>query len=77
MTEFIINRYLALKLIEGKTYVYVNEEQFLHCKFLLLTIPIDEIKSFDEIESIDEAVNMLDKSLEPREGTEKKIVFTN
>ena len=65
MKEFIVNKYLTLKLIKDKTFIYVNNDKFLHCKFLLLTIPINEIKSFDEIESIDEAIEELDKGLEP------------
>ena len=64
MREFKINQYITLKLIEGKTTIFVNEEEFKQCKYLLLNIPVDEIQSLSEIESIDEAVEKLDSSKE-------------
>ena len=64
-TQFKVNEYLELRL-EGKdSIIYVNGERFDQCKFLLLDIPIDEFKSLDEIESIDEAAEKLNYSLEP------------
>lgn len=68
--EFKVNDYITLKLEvnpwEGywETVIYVNERRFDQCKFLLLDIPIEKIKTFDEIESIDEAAEKLDRSLE-------------
>ncbi len=47
-----------------ETVIYVGNKRLWHCKYLVLSIPIDQISSFDEIESIDEAVMVLDKSLE-------------
>lgn len=64
MSEFRVNEHLSLRLEEGKTNVYVNNERFRQCKFLLLNIEVDEIKTFDEIRSIDEASEKLNKSLE-------------
>ena len=64
--EFKINEYITLKLEGEKTNIYVKDQLFNQCKFLLLNIPIDKISSFDEIESIDEAVEKLDRSLEGR-----------
>ncbi|HDZ17752.1 hypothetical protein LCGC14_0903840 [marine sediment metagenome] len=70
--EFIINDYLSLKLEDGKTVIYVSGKQFRQCKFLLLDIPItdDGVKEFslDDIDSIDEAAEKLNKSLEPRKN---------
>ncbi len=66
MQEFKINDYISLKLESKKTVIYVAGEPFKQCKFLLLNIPIDEIKSFDEIESIDEAAEKLDRSMESK-----------
>ena len=63
MREFRINKYLKLRLEGDNTVIYVNDKKFQQCKFLLLNIPIDEITSFDEIESVDEAAEKLDKSL--------------
>ena len=62
--EFKVNDYLSLKLEGNITNIYVKERLFQQCKFLLLNIPIDEITSFDAFESIDEAADKLDRSLE-------------
>ncbi len=64
MKEFKVNEYLSLKLENNETIIYVKDEQFKHCKFLLLEIPVNEIKSLEDIESIDQAAEKLDKSLE-------------
>ena len=62
--EFKVNEFLTLKLENGETNIHVNGKLFRQCKFLLLNIPVNEIKSFDEIESIDEAAEKLDRSME-------------
>jgi len=64
MIEFKINDYITLKLVEDETIIYVANEPFKQCKFLLLEIPEGEIDSLDEIDSIDEAAELLDGSLE-------------
>jgi len=64
MKTFEVNKFLTLKLENGKTNIYVAGKLFQHCKFLLLEIPIEKIESLDNIESIDEASLRLDKSLE-------------
>ena len=53
MKEFKVNKYLTLKLENGETNIYIDEEMFIQCKYLLLQIPIKTISTFDEIESID------------------------
>lgn len=70
---FYVNDYLSLKLENGKTNIYVNGKKFNQCKFLLLNIPKESIASFDEIDSIDEASEKLDKSLEFRTNSHYKI----
>ncbi|KKL48171.1 hypothetical protein LCGC14_2328210, partial [marine sediment metagenome] len=47
---------------------------FDQCKFLFINIPINEIDSFDEIESVDEAAEKLDRSLEFRGGRQVDII---
>jgi len=64
MQEFKINDYLTLRLEDYNTILYVNNRRFDICKFLLLDIHIDKMSSLDEIESIDEAAEELDNSLE-------------
>ena len=73
MKEFNVNDYLSLKLENGLTVIYVKGKRFDQCKFLLLEIPIKEITPLADIESIDEAVEELDSSLEGSEGNYVKI----
>jgi len=63
--EFVINEFLSLKLENDITMVFVAEEAFHQCKFLLLEIPVNDITSLDEIKSIDEAAQELGRALEP------------
>lgn len=57
---FEINNYFTLKLEEdGKTVIYVNNQEFIQCKHLLLNIPVDEISSFEEFQSIDQFAEKL------------------
>lgn len=72
--KFEINEFLTLRLIGDKTEIYVNNECFQQCKFLLINIPEENIQNFDNIDSIDEAAEKtymidevsenLDRSLE-------------
>ena len=64
MKEFRINEYLSLRLERGKTRVYIAGQAFIQCKFLLLNIPITDLQSFDEIDSIDEVAEKVDGSKE-------------
>jgi len=62
--EFKVNDYITLKLEYGKTVIYVNNEKFLQCNYLLLEIPKNELQDFQDISSIDEVSEKLDHSLE-------------
>ena len=58
--EFRVNKYLKLKLENGKTNIYIKGELFQQCKSLLINIPAseaDEGNSFSQITSIDEAAD--------------------
>ena len=44
----------------------------MHCKYLLINIPLNKVKNYDKINSIDEAVE-----LAKRYGTEQAPVFIN
>lgn len=48
---FVINKYLTLKLIGNKTYIYVNNKKFIQCKLLLMNILQENIEDYDEIRS--------------------------
>jgi hypothetical protein len=64
MLKFQINKYLELRLEHGRTNIYVNNELFSHCKYLLLTLPLGKIKDLNTINSIDEAAMVLNRNLE-------------
>lgn len=74
MREFIINKYLSLRLEDNQTVIYVNGKQFRQCKFLILSIPIDEVASLEDITSVDEAAQTLDTSLENNDEKLKKLI---
>lgn len=63
-TIFKINEYLTLKLEGGTSNIYVRGRLFNQCKYLLLNIPVAHVKKFDNIESIDEAAEKLNRSME-------------
>lgn len=52
--EFKVNDYITLKLEGGKTYIYINEENFIICKYVFIDIPIEKAESIDKRKSIDE-----------------------
>jgi len=64
MLKFTINDLLELRLEDGKTNIYVNNQLFNHCKYILLNVPIDELKNIPRINSIDKAVEIIDERLE-------------
>ncbi|GAF70768.1 unnamed protein product, partial [marine sediment metagenome] len=64
MAEFRVNEYLSLRLEDEETVICVSRARFMQCAFLLLNINVDEVSTFDEIESIDEAAEKLDASME-------------
>ena len=71
LTQFKVNEFITLKLEKGKTVIYVNNEKFLQCKYLLIEIPKEEIKEFDYIASIDDVSEKLNHSLENSINTNK------
>lgn len=62
--EFIINNYLKLRLEDDLTNIYVGGRLFRQCKYLMLNVSLTKIRDYDYIESIDEAAEKLDSSLE-------------
>jgi len=71
--EYQINDYLTLKLESKSTTIYVDGKRFIQCKFLLLNIPPDKMRDFDDIESIDEAAERLSHNLEYQNKINYKI----
>jgi hypothetical protein len=67
MKEFQINKFLKLRLENGKTNIYVKNQLFRHCKFLMINIGPNNASNLEDVASIDEAEKILDKSLEEKE----------
>ena len=63
MKEFKVNSLITLRLIDGKTVLFVNNQEFKQCKILLLNIP-SEGQSVEEMNSIDEIAENLDFRME-------------
>ncbi|MFW9939442.1 MAG: hypothetical protein ACFFFT_00280 [Candidatus Thorarchaeota archaeon] len=60
---FKVNEFITLKLEHDITSIYIKDKRFMQCKRLVLQIPPDTRHLFEEIESIDEAVEVYKKSL--------------
>ncbi len=73
MQEFTLNKFLTLKLEEGKTVIYVNKKPFTQCKYLLLVIPLEYTDDLEDINSIDEAAEKLSHLLEEDDDFESEI----
>ena len=73
MKEFQINKFLKLRLENGKTNIYVKDQLFRQCKFLMINIGPNNASNFEDVTSIDEAEKILDKSLEEKELEEFDI----
>jgi len=71
--EYRINEYLSLKLEKGETKILVAGEEFMQCKYLLFNIPPEEMLKYDQINSIDQAKEILDRTMEGHKGTKFHI----
>ncbi len=58
-----------IPLHDYKTYIYVSGKRFQQCRFLLLDVPIDKLEVQESIDSIDEASETLNHSLEFLDGS--------
>ena len=73
MHTFKVNNYITLSLENKKTVIYVNNEEFMQCKSLLLDIPVNHIQFFDVARSIDDAAEILTWSESEQESIEYTI----
>jgi hypothetical protein len=62
--EYELNKYLKLKLENGQTNIYVNNKHFRQCLYLLLNINSTNLEDYEDVNSIDEAADKLDGSME-------------
>lgn len=69
----VLNDYLKVKYENGQTKLYINDQYFRKCKYLLLNIPEDDIDQYDDIKSIDDAEDQLSHELHGNSG--KRIQY--
>lgn len=58
MLKFKVNNYITLSLQDGATVIYVNNEEFIQCKSLLINILANNAQVYNDIGSIDEVVGI-------------------
>ena len=51
-----MNEFISLKLSSSSTWIYVNDELFSACKYLLISIPVDSMEDWDHYDSMDEII---------------------
>jgi hypothetical protein len=59
--SFTLNKYITLKLEGNKTFIYVDNKKLIHCKHIILQIPKKDISLYNNIESIDDIFQVIDK----------------
>ncbi len=66
---------LTVKLIDGESRIFIDDEELMLCKFVPLAIPAEDLPKFKNIESINDVIDHLDYSLahaDWKELSEKK-----
>jgi len=79
MLEYKVNRFIKLRLENGKTSIYINSELFKQCKYVLMSKRVNNLKDLLEIESVDDlaqkSIDDLAEDLEHSlERTEEDII---
>lgn len=64
MKEYRVNDFITLRFEDNTTAIYIKSHLFIHCKYLLLNIPLDNSEKNNEISSIDEAIARLSSAME-------------
>lgn len=59
---FVINKHITLKLKSNITGLYIDEMEFLHCKYLLLKMKPAKMEDHNNINSIDDITINLDST---------------
>ncbi|MBD3195903.1 MAG: hypothetical protein GF317_12650, partial [Candidatus Lokiarchaeota archaeon] len=68
LNSFRVNDFITLKMVGNRTNIYVKGQLFNQCKYLLLNISRSNLPQLHDIESIDDAAERLDRSMEGHEG---------
>jgi len=53
-----VNEFISLRLYGNstETEIYINDNQFTQCKYLLISIPVKEVEDFDGYDTMDEII---------------------
>jgi len=57
-----VNEFISLKLDNGATDIYINDEHFNQCKYLLISIPLEYAEDFDGYDTMDEIIKATNKN---------------
>lgn len=63
MKEFKVNKYLALRLENRKTYIYIKGKRYVQCVRIELDLPKKDLEKINEIESLDGLGNVSSEPL--------------
>ncbi len=64
MQKYRINKFLDLRFEDNRTNIYVKNELFRQCKYILLNISVENLDKTLKINSVDDAVEILGGSSE-------------
>ena len=70
--EYHVNEFISLKLTSRSTFIYVNEQIFSGCKYLLISIPLESMEDWDHYDSMDEIIAATNRSRGKGMNTEPK-----
>jgi len=73
--KYKINDYITLKLEGQRTVIYVKGQRFLHCKLILIEIPVEKVENYEDFSSIDEFHEIIGNSVENRQGLTREAEF--
>lgn len=65
MIEFMVNKFITLRLEEGETNIYINDKLFNQCKFVIVSKNVEEIEVLSYIMSVDDLLEISESSFEP------------
>jgi tetratricopeptide (TPR) repeat protein len=66
-TEYQVNDYISLKLFGSHSVIFVCDEYYASCYKVLLTIPVEKIEVYEDIDAIDEIIEQYNKDKPPKE----------
>lgn len=56
--KFKINNYITLRLEGSETVIYIADERFRQCKFVIFEVPYKDLSSLDNVNSIDDLLSI-------------------